>query len=167
MCVWVYVYVCDNAQTTIPGQINCTIFYNYVVLHCMYVYVHVWFVNLHNLPFILHTHTLSLCIYLSPYLSLIHTHTCTCTHTYTHTHTHTHTPMEEKVVNQDLIILELTRKLNSYNLPMSTELIQDNRYHLLDLWITSICLMASFKPTLRRSCCTYILLFVNYLFYVH
>ena len=40
---------------------------------------------------------------------------------------YTHTHIEEKVVNQNLTILELTKKLNSYNLPMSTQLIQDNR----------------------------------------
>ena len=49
-----------------------------------------------------------------------------CNHTYTplslslslthsHTHTHTDSHTQEKVVSQDLIILELTRKLNSYN----------------------------------------------------
>ena len=56
------------------------------------------------LPAIIHI-LLSLSLSLS--LSLTHSHT--------HIHAHTDSHTQEKVVNQDLIILELTRKLNSYN----------------------------------------------------
>ena len=48
---------------------------------------------------------------------------------------YTHTRIEEKVVNQNLIIIEMAKKLNTYDLPMSTQLIQDNKYHFVDLWI--------------------------------